>query len=80
MKKCTLHRDFGDENLKHHFIKLIFPPTTVDIERKKCNLKKLKTHLYILYRGGGTVFGLGKQTVNGFFENENFGPILFSEF
>ena len=31
-------------------------------------------------RGGGTVFGLGKQTVNGFFENENFGPILFSEF
>ena len=32
------------------------------------------------YRGGGTVFGLGKQTVNGFLENENFGPILFSEF
>ena len=26
------------------------------------------------------VFGLGKQTVNGFFENENFELILFSEF
>ena len=30
-------------------------------------------------RGGGTVFGLGKQTVNDFFENENFELILFSE-
>ena len=26
------------------------------------------------------VFGLGKQTVNGFFDNENFELILFSEF
>ena len=26
------------------------------------------------------VFGLGKQTVNGFFENVNFELILFSEF
>ena len=26
------------------------------------------------------VFGLGKQTVNRFFENENFEVILFSEF
>ena len=26
-------------------------------------------------RGRGTVFVLGKQTVNDFFENENFGPI-----
>ena len=31
-------------------------------------------------RGRGMVFGLGKQTVNGFFENENFELILFSEF
>ena len=26
------------------------------------------------------VFGSGKQTINGFFENENFELILFSEF
>ena len=26
------------------------------------------------------VFGLGKKTVNGIFENENFELILFSEF
>ena len=31
-------------------------------------------------RGRGMVFGLGKKTVNGIFENENFELILFSEF
>ena len=31
-------------------------------------------------RGRGMVFGLGKQTVNSFFENEDFEVILFSEF
>ena len=33
-----------------------------------------------LGRGRGTVFALGKQTVNEIFENENFELILFSEF
>ena len=35
--------------------------------------------LMILTGGGGTVFGLGKQTVNGFLKMKSFGPILFSD-
>ena len=41
-------------------------------EKVKSDTKKI--------RGRGMVFGLGKQTVNSFFENENFEVILFSEF